>query len=246
VIRREESRREVIDDLLRGDAEVARLVERAEPFGLDLALTHLVVLAAPGSPLANAETAAAPLERAVVDRFGDRDVLVATKDRRLVAWFGSRSHRQWERPSCHVDVAEFVQWALRRARQGGRGGWPPIGGIRGVRDRSHCTSRCLGLASCNSPSTTCRPPVELGCRRGCIGSAGSGGPAASDRPSAHRRPHEQMDRWPLRSGRPVGASGRLRLAAYGSAALAVAYATINPYWAAGGTALLSIVGGQFQ
>jgi hypothetical protein len=46
--------------LLRGDADVARLVERAEPFGLDLTLGHVVVLAAPGRRLADAETAAAP------------------------------------------------------------------------------------------------------------------------------------------------------------------------------------------
>jgi hypothetical protein len=40
-IRREESmRREFIDDLLRGDADVAGLVERAEPFGLDLTWSH--------------------------------------------------------------------------------------------------------------------------------------------------------------------------------------------------------------
>ena len=37
MIRQEESaRREFVDDLLRGDADVSRLVERAEPFGLDL------------------------------------------------------------------------------------------------------------------------------------------------------------------------------------------------------------------
>ena len=33
----ETQRREFIDDLLRGDADVGRLVERAEPFGLDMA-----------------------------------------------------------------------------------------------------------------------------------------------------------------------------------------------------------------
>jgi hypothetical protein len=37
MIRQEESaRREFVDDLLRGDTDVSRMVERAEPFGLDL------------------------------------------------------------------------------------------------------------------------------------------------------------------------------------------------------------------
>ena len=48
MIRQEESaRREFVDDLLRGDTDVSRLVERAEPFGLDLGRSHQVLLAAP-------------------------------------------------------------------------------------------------------------------------------------------------------------------------------------------------------
>ena len=48
MVRWEETlRREFIDDLLRGDADVGRLVERAEPFGLDMArLTKDLRLAA--------------------------------------------------------------------------------------------------------------------------------------------------------------------------------------------------------
>jgi sugar diacid utilization regulator len=80
MVRWEETlRREFIEDLLRGDADVGRLVERAEPFGLDMARPHQVALAAPTGRL-NAETAISSLERAVVHRIGDRDVLVATKD----------------------------------------------------------------------------------------------------------------------------------------------------------------------
>jgi sugar diacid utilization regulator len=73
-------RLEFIDDLLRGDADVGRLVERAEPFGLDMARPHQVALAAPTGRLDGAEPAVRSLERAVVQRTGDRDVLVATKD----------------------------------------------------------------------------------------------------------------------------------------------------------------------
>jgi sugar diacid utilization regulator len=81
MVRWEETlRREFIEDLLRGDADVGRLVERAEPFGLDMARPHQVALAAPTGRLNDAEPAISSLEHAVVHWAGDRDVLVATKD----------------------------------------------------------------------------------------------------------------------------------------------------------------------
>jgi sugar diacid utilization regulator len=86
MVRWEETlRREFIEDLLRGDADVGRLVERAEPFGLDMARPHQVALAAPAGRLTEAEAAIGSLERAVVRWAGDRDVLVATKDGWVVA-----------------------------------------------------------------------------------------------------------------------------------------------------------------
>lgn len=85
MMRQEESaRREFVDDLLRGDADVAGLVERAEPFGLDLSRPHQVLLAAPAGAPASLDPAAVVMERVIVDRYGDRDVLVATKDAFLV------------------------------------------------------------------------------------------------------------------------------------------------------------------
>ncbi|WP_409328551.1 PucR family transcriptional regulator [Trujillonella humicola] len=85
LIRHEEAlRREFVDDLLRGDADVSRMVQRAEPFGIDLGAPHHVALAEPGDGQAAVDRAAIALERRVVDRFGDRDVLVATKDGRVV------------------------------------------------------------------------------------------------------------------------------------------------------------------
>src|SRR3712207_2737419 len=85
MIRHEEAlRAEFVDDLLRGDADVASMVERAEPFGIDLGKLHHVALVAPQDGAAGLERTATTLERAVVDRFGDRDVLVATKDGRVV------------------------------------------------------------------------------------------------------------------------------------------------------------------
>jgi sugar diacid utilization regulator len=85
MIRHEEAlRREFVDDLLRGDADVSRMVQRAEPFGIDLGKPHHVVLAAPRDPDEKLDRAATVVERLVVQRFGDREVLVATKDERIV------------------------------------------------------------------------------------------------------------------------------------------------------------------
>jgi sugar diacid utilization regulator len=81
MVRREETlRRELVEDLLRGDAHLSNLAERAEPFGLDLTRAHQVALAQPGTKLSSVAAATTALERVVLDRFGDRDVLVATKE----------------------------------------------------------------------------------------------------------------------------------------------------------------------
>jgi sugar diacid utilization regulator len=81
LVRREETlRRDLVDDLLRGDSHLSELVERAEPFGLDLTRAHQVALAEPGRRLPSIAAATTALERVVLDRFGDRDVLVATKE----------------------------------------------------------------------------------------------------------------------------------------------------------------------
>ena len=81
LIRKEETlRRDLVDDLLRGGANLSDLVGRAEPFGLDLTRAHQVALAQPGQRLPSIDAATSALERVVLDRFGDRDVLVATKE----------------------------------------------------------------------------------------------------------------------------------------------------------------------
>lgn len=59
ILQEETVRREFIDDLLRGDADVADIVERAEPFGIDLTAWHQVVLAGPRND-ARLATATAP------------------------------------------------------------------------------------------------------------------------------------------------------------------------------------------
>jgi sugar diacid utilization regulator len=121
MIRREESlRAEFVDDLLRGDADVSRMVERAEPFGIDLGKPHHVALVAPQDGDAALDRAATTLERTVVDRFGDREVLVATKDGRVVVVVPGGSAPAFARTP-GADVGSVLHQELRR--QGVPGRW---------------------------------------------------------------------------------------------------------------------------
>jgi sugar diacid utilization regulator len=114
LIRQEEAtRREFVDDLLRGEADLTRLAERAEPFGLDFATAHQVTLAVPGGELVDARAFAAALERSVADRFGGRDVLVASREGRFVV-IGPGHEAPGE------DLGDVVRAALGGARKGGR------------------------------------------------------------------------------------------------------------------------------
>lgn len=84
-VRQEEAaRREFIDDLLYGRSDLGRLAERAERFGLRLSQAHAVAVAQ--GPVAYDEGAPVPrqVERALITRFGDRSVLLTTKDGRLL------------------------------------------------------------------------------------------------------------------------------------------------------------------
>jgi sugar diacid utilization regulator len=120
MIRHEEAQRaEFVDDLLRGDADVSRLVERAEPFGIDLGKPHRVALVAPLDGDASADRAAIALERAVVERFGDREVLVATKDGRVVVVVPGGSDPAADIPT-GVDVGEALQQELQLRKLSGR------------------------------------------------------------------------------------------------------------------------------
>jgi sugar diacid utilization regulator len=114
LIRHEESlRRELVDDLLRGDSDVSRLVERAEPFGLDLGRAHHVVLATSDAGLPEGEVTVGMLERFVLDHLGDRDVLVATKDDLLVVLMPAVSPAGAETGD---DLGGLMQAALTRHR----------------------------------------------------------------------------------------------------------------------------------
>jgi sugar diacid utilization regulator len=117
MIRREEAmRRELVDDLLRGDADVAGLVERAEPFGIDLGRSHQILLAAPAGGVRPAlEAAALTLERSMLDGFGDRNVLIAMKEGQIVVLAPADETGPGGRPETR-DVAAFVHGRLAALR----------------------------------------------------------------------------------------------------------------------------------
>ncbi|MFC0598382.1 PucR family transcriptional regulator [Streptomyces palmae] len=84
-MRKEETaRREFIDDLLYGRSDVGRLVARAERFGLRLARSHAVAVAEGEEPYDDVHPVVRRVERELIARFGDHDVLLTTKDGRLV------------------------------------------------------------------------------------------------------------------------------------------------------------------
>jgi len=86
LIQQEEANRvEIIDDLLRGDVDVASMVQRAEPFGLDLSASHQVVLAGTRGGAQLDQHDRILFKRAVNDRYGDRNVLVSSKASYIVA-----------------------------------------------------------------------------------------------------------------------------------------------------------------
>ncbi|MCA0143628.1 CdaR family transcriptional regulator [Blastococcus sp. LR1] len=90
VVRREEAfRREFVDDLLTGRSDVGSLVERAERLGLGLTGSHTVTVAATDRPADSGMHLTKWLEGDARMRFGDRGLLVAAKDGRLVSIISS-------------------------------------------------------------------------------------------------------------------------------------------------------------
>ncbi|MGW0395068.1 PucR family transcriptional regulator [Streptomyces sp. NPDC003042] len=103
-VRREEgARREFIDDLLYGRSDLGRLAERAERFGLRLSQAHAVAVATGPEPYGDGYPVARGIEAAVLARFGNRQILLTTKDGRLIcvapgdqpdvlAWFAKQAY----------------------------------------------------------------------------------------------------------------------------------------------------------
>jgi sugar diacid utilization regulator len=120
MVRHEEAQRAAfVDDLLRGDADVSTLVERTAPFGIDLGKPHRVALLAPRGGDGGADRAAIALERAVVERFGDREVLVATKDGRVVVVLPGNPGAV-PAPSEDPDMGAVLQQEVLRRKLPGR------------------------------------------------------------------------------------------------------------------------------
>jgi hypothetical protein len=110
---------ELLGEYLTVLADAAVSGRRPQKARLDLGRDHQVALAAPGDGIAKIDRAAVILERAVVDRFGDRDVLVATKDGRLVVLVPGGSPEL--RPGVPAkDVARVMQAKLNRHAKGAR------------------------------------------------------------------------------------------------------------------------------
>jgi sugar diacid utilization regulator len=85
MIRQEETtRQELVDDLLRGDADIADLVQRAEPFGVDLGARHQIVLAELRGAGEVRPADEAAFGRSVTAIYGDRDTLVTRRNGQLV------------------------------------------------------------------------------------------------------------------------------------------------------------------
>jgi DNA-binding PucR family transcriptional regulator len=83
----ESARREFIDDLLTGSADVASVVQRADGFGMDLSGPHAVAVIRAERPFGHAVPIITELERAILGSKGDALALIAPKAGNLVAVF---------------------------------------------------------------------------------------------------------------------------------------------------------------
>jgi sugar diacid utilization regulator len=114
LVRSEESaRREFIEDLLTGTADVANVLSRADGYGLDLSGPHAVAVVAAAQPFTDGAPIIGVLERAVLGRKGDADALVASKEGRLVVVF----------PAPDAEATAEVLSQLRKALGPGDPSW---------------------------------------------------------------------------------------------------------------------------
>lgn len=85
LVRREEAmRREFVDDLLAGVADPAGLLVRAEPYGLQLAGAHSVLLARAGTSFHEASPVLSDVAASLASVFGGTGTLATTRDGELV------------------------------------------------------------------------------------------------------------------------------------------------------------------
>ncbi|MEV6110653.1 helix-turn-helix domain-containing protein [Streptomyces sp. NPDC051940] len=123
----EAERREFIDDLLYGRSDPGRLAERAMRFGLRLGGTHAVAVAVGEAPgYDDVHPLARRVERELLGRFGERDVLLSTKESRLVCIAAGSEQAVLEafaavarRPGAGYEAARQVAFGRGHAGPGG-------------------------------------------------------------------------------------------------------------------------------
>ncbi|GAA3367464.1 helix-turn-helix domain-containing protein [Streptomyces sannanensis] len=106
----EAARREFIDDLLHGRSDPGRLAERAERFGLLLSYAHAVAVAEGPEPYDDGYPVTRSIESSLLTRFGDRRILLTTKNGRLIC----------VAPGDEPDVLSFFAKQAYAATDGGR------------------------------------------------------------------------------------------------------------------------------
>ena len=83
------ARREFVDDLLTGGADVVGLLDRASGFGLHLSGPHAVAVVTAAREFTDDNPLVRAVERAVLGSKGDADALVASKSGKLVVVFAA-------------------------------------------------------------------------------------------------------------------------------------------------------------
>ncbi|OKJ93437.1 regulator [Streptomyces sp. CB03234] len=123
VRRQEAARREFIDDLLHGRSDLGRLAEQAERFGLLLSHAYAVAVAQGPEPYDDGYAVTRSVEVSLMTRFGDRRILLTTKNGRLICIA----------PGDQSDVLTFFAKQAYAATDGGRVAigrpHPSVGGV---------------------------------------------------------------------------------------------------------------------
>ncbi|MBT2367288.1 helix-turn-helix domain-containing protein [Streptomyces sp. ISL-10] len=119
----EAARREFIDDVLHGRADAGRLAERAGRFGLLFSHAHAVAVAEGPEPYDDGYSVTRGIESSLTARFGDRRILLTTKNGRLICIA----------PGDETDVLAFFAKQAYAATDGGRvaigRAHPGVGGV---------------------------------------------------------------------------------------------------------------------
>lgn len=130
----ESARREFIDDLLTGGADVASVVRRASGFGMDLSGPHAVAVVRGEHAFGHAVPVITELERAILGSKGDAAALVAPKASDLVVVFPAPDAAAIDHVLAQLDKA------MRRRQTAATGSWQIGAGLPGPGPDSVVTS----------------------------------------------------------------------------------------------------------